>query len=521
MWDNLHVRGTVSNESINPLREGLSNRAMPQPCNVVIFGASGDLTARKLIPSLYNLAADGILSDDFAIIGVARREWTREVFIQQLRDAMSEFATRKVDAALWAKFEERIHFCQGSFDEAQTYEKLKAMLGECEKQHRTGGNALFYLSVQPVAFAGIARQLSEHGLVTETPSAWRRVIIEKPFGRDLASARELTTALSSVLHERQIYRVDHYLGKETAQNLLVFRLGNSMVEPIWNGRYIDHIEINVAETIGIEGRGAFYETTGAFRDVMQNHMFMLLALVAMEPPSSLAGEAVRNEKVKLLEAMRVLKPDDVLRDTVRGQYGPGMIHGKPVAAYRDEPKVSPTSNVETFAAMKLWVDNWRWAGVPFYLRSGKRLPRRVTEIVVRFKSPPLSLFEGTHCDPLGPNLLIMHIQPEEGITLQMRAKTPGPTIHTQAVALDFDYAQFGSVAATTGYEKLLYDCMTGDPTLFHRADMVEAAWKIADPICAAWAEHPPQDFPNYAPGTWGPPEAHRLLARDGHDWWTA
>ena len=491
------------------------------PCVIVIFGASGDLTRRKLIPSLYNLAADGILSDDFAIIGVARREWTREVFIQQLRDALPEFTTRKVDPVLWAKFEERIHFCQGSFDEPETYGKLKALLNECEKQHRTGGNVLFYLSVQPVSFASIAKQLSEHGLVTETSAAWRRVIIEKPFGRDLASARELTSALSSVLHERQIYRVDHYLGKETAQNLLVFRLGNSMVEPIWNRRYIDHIEITVAETIGIEGRGEFYETTGAFRDVMQNHMFMLLALVAMEPPTSLAGEAVRNEKVKVLESMRVLKPEDVLRDTVRGQYGPGMIQEKHVAAYRDEAHVSPASNVETFAAMKLWVDNWRWAGVPFYLRSGKRLSRRVTEIVVRFKSPPLSLFEGTDCDPLGPNLMIMHIQPEEGITLQMRAKTPGPTIHTQAVALDFDYAQFGSVAATTGYEKLLYDCMAGDPTLFHRADMVEAAWKIADPIRRAWDENPVRDFPNYLPGTWGPAEAGRLLERDGHHWWTA
>ena len=491
------------------------------PCAIVIFGASGDLTRRKLLPSLYNLAAEGILGDDFAIIGVARREWTREVFIQKLRDALPEFATRKVDAALWAKFEERIHFCHGSFDEPQTYEKLKVMLGECEKQHHTGGNALFYLSVQPISFSSIARQLSEHGLVTETPTAWRRVIIEKPFGRDLESARELTGALSNALHEQQIYRIDHYLGKETAQNLLVFRLGNSMIEPIWNRRYIDRFEISVAETIGIEGRGAFYETTGAFRDVMQNHMFMLLALVAMEPPTSLAGEAVRNEKVKLLEAMRVLRPEDVLRDTVRGQYGPGMIHDKSVAAYRDEPNVSPTSNVETFAAMKLWVDNWRWAGVPFYLRSGKRLPRRVTEIVVRFKSPPLSLFEGTHCDPLGPNLVIMHIQPEEGITLQMRAKTPGPTIHTQAVALDFDYAQFGSVAATTGYEKLLYDCMAGDPTLFHRADMVEAAWKIADPICSTWDENPPRDFPNYDPGTWGPSEARCLLERDGHRWRTA
>ncbi|MEO6754039.1 MAG: glucose-6-phosphate dehydrogenase, partial [Chthoniobacteraceae bacterium] len=341
-----------------------------------------------------------------------------------------------------------------------------------------------------------------------------------PFGHDLTSARELNATLSAALHERQIFRVDHYLGKETAQNLLVFRLGNSMVEPIWNRRYIDHIEITVGETIGIGSRGAFYETAGAFRDVMQNHMFMLLALVAMEPPASLAGEAVRNEKVKFLEAMRLLKPEEVLRDTVRGQYGPGEIGGKPTAGYRSEPNVSVNSGVETFAAMKLWVDNWRWAGVPFYLRTGKRLHRRVTEIVVHFKCPPLSLFGGTECSPLGPNLLIMHIQPEDGITLQMRAKTPGPTIHTQAVTLDFDYAQFGAVAATTGYEKLLYDCMMGDATLFHRADMVEAAWKVGDPILNAWENNPPKDFPNYAAGTWGPPEAGQLLQRDGYRWWT-
>ena len=491
------------------------------PCAFVIFGASGDLTKRKLLPALYNLAASGTLPEDFAIVGVARREWTEEVFRKQLREAITSFATQKVDPALWAKLEERSYYCQGSFDDPETYKKLKALLDELETKHRTGGNALFYLSVQPVSIATIATQLHANELVTETANAWRRLIVEKPFGHDLASARELNATLVAALPEKQIYRIDHYLGKETAQNLLVFRLGNSMVEPIWNRRYIDHVEITMAETIGIEGRGAFYEKAGAFRDVMQNHMFMLMALIAMEPPTSLAGESVRNEKVKLLESIRIPTPDDVLRDTVRGQYGSGELSGKPTVSYRSEPNVSATSMIETFAAAKLWVDNWRWAGVPFYLRTGKRLPRRVTEIVIRFKSPPLSLFGGTECSPLGSNLLIMHIQPEEGITLQMRAKTPGPTIHTQAVTLDFDYAQFGGIAPTTGYEKLLYDCMLGDATLFHRTDMVEAAWKVADPILNTWANNPPQDFPNYAAGKWGPPEEDQLLQRDGHHWWAS
>jgi glucose-6-phosphate 1-dehydrogenase len=490
------------------------------PCAFVIFGASGDLTKRKLLPALYNLLASGTLPKDFVIIGVARREWSQEFFRQHLREAMTSFAPQKFNPVLWAKLEERIYYCQGSFDDAKTYERLKTLVSELDQKHRTGGNTVFYLAVQPVSIATIAMQLRESGLVTETATAWRRLIVEKPFGHDLASARELTAALLVALPEKQIYRIDHYLGKETAQNLLVFRLGNSMVEPIWNRRYIDRVEITMAETIGIEGRGAYYEKTGAFRDVMQNHMFMLLALVAMEPPTSLVGEAVRNEKAKLLENMRLLKPEEVLRDTVRGQYGPGKREGKSVVGYHDEPNVSPTSNVETFAAMKLWVDNWRWAGVPFYLRSGKRLSRHVTEIVIRFKSPPLSLFGGTECDPLGPNLLVMHIQPEAGITLQMRAKTPGPTIRTQAVALDFDYSQFGAVAPTTGYEKLLYDCMVGDSTLFHRTDMVEAAWKVADPIVEAWENSSSQIIPNYAPGTWGPSEADQLLQRDGYRWWT-
>ncbi len=477
-----------------------------EPSIIVIFGASGDLTKRKLLPSLYNLATYGLLSPNTAIVGVARRELSPEVFRDQLTEAIAQFGTQKIDSALWAKFRERIYYCQGDFDDPMTYNKLSQLLAEAGKKHATNGNALFYLSVQPGYFGAIAEQLKASGLTSEAEDRWRRVIIEKPFGRDLASARTLNAKLSSALQEKQIYRIDHYLGKETAQNLLVFRLGNSMFEPIWNRRYIDHVQITVAESIGVEGRGSFYETAGAFRDV--------------EPPTSLSGEAVRNEKVKLLESMRLLKAEEVLQGTVRGQYGPGLVDGKKTPAYREEPNVLPTSTVETFAAMKLAVDNWRWAGVPFYLRSGKRLPRRSTEIVVRFKSPPISLFTDSESDPLGPNRLIMHIQPKEGITFQVRAKTPGPSICTKGVKLEFDYHQFGAVAPTTGYEKLLYDCMVGDSTLFHRTDMVEAAWKVADPILDAWGNNPPKDFPNYAPGAWGPPAAELLMKRDNHEWWT-
>jgi len=490
------------------------------PCAIVIFGASGDLTKRKLIPALYNLAVDGLLAENFSIIGVARRPWSEEEFRDKMREAIEEFGTQKVDENVWQKFEERIRYCQGSFYEAETFNQLKTILAETDEIHHTGGNALFYLSVQPGSFSSIAESLDEAGLVSETRQTWKRLVIEKPFGHDLNSARELNTSLTSILAEKQIYRVDHYLGKETAQNILVFRLGNNMIEPVWNRNYIDHIEITAAEAIGIEGRGAFYENTGAARDMMQSHMLMLLALIAMEPPSSSAGEAIRNEKTKLLESIRIPSPEDVLNDTVRGQYGPGNVDGVEVPGYRDEPGVASDSNIETFAATKLWVDNWRWEGVPFYLRTGKRLPRRTTEIVVRFKSPPHSFFRGTDCSPLGPNLLIIHIQPEEGITLQMRAKTPGPMIETQAVTLDFDYSQFGKVTPTTGYEKLLYDCMVGDPTLFHRTDMVEAAWKVADPILRTWKENPPEDFPNYPSGTWGPTTSNQLLQQDGDHWWT-
>ena len=494
-----------------PLRAG--------PCAIVIFGASGDLTKRKLLPSLYNLAAIGMLPEDFSIIGVARREISHEEFRAQMTQAMSDFGTQKIDPELWKKFEERMYYCQGNFDDPETYKRLKVLVDESEKKHGTKGNVLFYLSVQPVYFGQIPVQLKAQGLVEEKEDSWRRVIIEKPFGHDLASSQELNRDISSALAEKQVYRIDHYLGKETAQNILIFRMGNGMFEPIWNRSYIDHVQITVAESIGVEGRGAFYETAGAFRDVMQNHMFMLLALVAMDPPNSFSGEAVRNEKVKLLEAMRILSPEAVARDTVRGQYGPGVVNGKPVPGYRQEPNVDPNSTVETFAAMKLWVDNWRWAGVPFYLRSGKRLAKRSTEIVIRFKNAPLDIFGENESDPIGPNRLIIHIQPEEGISLQVRAKIPGPTIRTRGVKMDFSYNQFGAVAQTTGYEKLLYDCMVGDSTLFHRTDMVEAAWKVAQPILDGWQAQPPTDFPNYSPGEWGPKIAQDLMTRDDHTWW--
>jgi glucose-6-phosphate 1-dehydrogenase len=409
-------------------------------------------------------------------------------------------------------------YCPGNFDDPKTYEKLGQRLAESAKKLGTNGNVLFYLSVQPSFFATIAKMLAQYGLTREEGN-WRRVIIEKPFGHDLASALELNRSLTGALQEHQIYRIDHYLGKETAQNLLVFRLGNAVFEPIWNRRYIDHFQLTVAESIGVEGRGAFYESAGAFRDVMQNHMFMLMALIAMEPPTSLQGEAVRNEKVKLLQAVRRTSPEEALASTVRGQYGPGQVGGQSVPGYRQERNVNPESTVETYAAVKLMIDNWRWAGVPFYLRSGKRLATRTTKIVVRFKVPPLALFGSNDNEMIAPNRLIFNIQPDEGITFQVRAKVPGPTLATNAVHLDFDYSQFGERAPTTGYEKLLYDCMVGDSTLFHRSDMVEAAWEAAQPILDAWGNNPPKDFPNYAAGSWGPAAADELLERDVHKWW--
>jgi glucose-6-phosphate 1-dehydrogenase len=380
---------------------------------------------------------------------------------------------------------------------------------------------LFYLAVPPHFFADIISRLGEAGLTREDQGAGRRVIVEKPFGRDLDSARALNLEIGRTLGERQIYRIDHYLGKETVQNIMVFRFANGLFEPVWDRRYVDHVQIKVAETVGAEDRGNYYETAGVLRDMIQNHMFQLLALVAMEPPSSFDADAVRDEKVKVLKAIAPMKPEEVLRNTVRGQYGAGELGGKKVVGYRSEPKVSSTSSIETYGALKLFIENWRRAGVPFYLRSGKRLARRDTEIMIQFRRPPLRLFEAAALEQIEPNRLVIHVQPDEGIEIQMKAKRPGPTVALTTVKLDFSYRDFGETTAATGYERLLYDSMIGDMTLFHRSDMVETSWKVATPILDVWRALPPRDFPNYPAGSHGPAVADDLIEREGRTWWSA
>jgi len=488
------------------------------PCAFVILGAAGDLTKRKLLPALYNLKASGLLPRQLAVVGVTRKEKSHEQFREEQSKDIREFATQRVDDVLWAEVRGALYYQAGEFTDPNTYTKLRALLEEVAKTHGTMGNILFYLATPPHFFGEIVKRLGEAGLVEQGQGAWRRVVIEKPFGRDLESALALNAELGRVLDESQIYRIDHYLGKETVQNIMVFRFANGMFEPVWNRRYVDHVQIMVAETVGVEDRGNYYETAGVVRDMVQNHMFQLLALVAMEPPTSFQADAVRDERVKVFKAIRTLKPEDVLARAVRGQYGPGEIAGQRVPGYRSEPKVSPASNTETFAALKLQVENWRWAGVPFYLRSGKRLARRDTEIMIQFRRPPLLLF-GESEEQIEPNRLVLHIQPDEGIEIRMKAKHPGHTMELNTVKLEFSYKQFGETSAATGYERLLYDSMVGDSTLFHRADMVEEAWRIATPIVDVWASLPVRDFPNYAAGSWGPPAADALIQHDGRSWW--
>ena len=500
-------------------REGALRAA--GPCAIVIFGAAGDLTKRKLIPALYNLKVHGLLPRELAIIGVTRKEKTHEQFREEQSHDIREFATTPVDDRLWSELRDSMYYVAGEFHDPDVYARLGVLLKDVEQNHGTGGNVLFYLATPPNFFAEIVERLGQAGLTREDDGRWRRVVVEKPFGRDLDSAVELNERIRGVLREKQIYRIDHYLGKETVQNIMVFRFGNGIFEPVWNRRYIDHVQIKVAEKVGVEDRGNYYETAGVLRDMVQNHMFQLMALIAMEPPTSFEADAVRDEKSKVLRAARPMSPEQVLERTVRGQYGEGAIDGKKAPAYRSEPKVSPTSATETFAALKLYVENWRWAGVPFYLRSGKRLARRDTEIMIQFRRPPLLLFEGEgqDLDEIGPNRLIMHIQPDEGIELRIKAKRPGPTVQLNTVKLDFSYKDFGEEQAATGYERLLYDSMVGDSTLFHRADMVEDAWRIATPVLDVWQSLKPRDFPNYAAGTTGPAAADRLIQQDGRRWW--
>jgi glucose-6-phosphate 1-dehydrogenase len=484
----------------------------------VIFGGSGDLTRRKLLPSLYNLARQGFLNERFAILGLGSKPLSDESFRERLTEAVREFSSGPPDAQVLERLRQATYYRRGPFNEGRELEALRGPLEEIAARHGTQGNTLFYLATPPQSFGAVALGLGRAGLVRPAGSeSWTRIIIEKPFGRDLESARELDRALHSVLDESQIYRIDHYLGKETVQNLLLLRFTNGLFEPIWNRRYVDHVQILVAEDLGVEGRGAYYDTSGAVRDMVQNHMLQLLCLVAMEPPISFSAEEVRSEKVKVLHAIKPMTHDEVKVHAVRGRYGPGVIHGHPVPGYREEPDVDPHSNTETYAALRLEVENWRWAGVPFYLRTGKRLPMRDTEITIEFRRAPLLLLPAAQQQP--PNRLVVHVQPDERIALHFHAKCPGPQIRLAPVEMNFAYSDLQSEGRkSTGYETLLYDCMLGDATSFHRADMIDSAWRIVMPILEAWGAESPADFPEYPAGTWGPKSAEEMIERDGRAW---
>jgi glucose-6-phosphate 1-dehydrogenase len=488
------------------------------PCVIIIFGAAGDLTKRKLIPALYNLSKDGLLPQEFAVVGVTKRDMTDEAYRAKMSQDIQEFATEKVDRTLWQWLEQRLYNFQGDFLDPAAYGRLQTLLAQIDKEHGTGGNYLFYLATSPSFFGEIVRQLGESGLAREENHHWRRVIVEKPFGHDLESARALNRDLTKTLDERQIYRIDHYLGKETVQNIMVFRFGNSIFEPIWNRRYIDHVQITVAETVGVEQRGGYYEDAGALRDMVPNHICQLMAVIAMEPPISFDADAVRDEKAKVLRAIQMIEPEDVLTRAIRGQYSAGVINGEPVPGYRSEPNVAPDSATETFVGLKLQIENWRWADVPFYIRTGKRMAKRLTEICIQFRRAPFLLFRETQVEHLTQNLLVIQIQPEEAMRLHFGAKIPGPTVRMGSVDMDFRYRDYFGTTPNTGYETLLYDCMNNDATLFNRADTVEVGWSVVAPILDVWKALPPRNFPNYEAGSWGPREIDELIRRDGRLW---
>jgi len=489
----------------------------PDPCIVVIFGASGDLTKRKLLPALYHLEQSGFLPEKFAVLGVARRP-LEATFAADMKDGIIKGGGVKDDEPKLGPFIDRVHYYAMNLDEEAGYAGLKAKLDEMDTKLGTKANRLFYLAVAPEYFSDIVKFLGVQGMNKPTEGEqWVRTIIEKPFGHDLKSACALNDEVNKVFAENQIFRIDHYLGKETVQNILVFRFANGIFEHVWNRNYIDHVEITAAESIGIEGRGPFYEQAGALRDVVQNHVMELLSFVAMEPPVSFDADAVRSEKVKV---WRAIQPIDV-GDTVRGQYGPGTVDGKPAVGYREEDRVSPTSQTETYAALRLEIENWRWAGVPFYIRAGKRMAKRVTEITIQFKLPPLLLFkdhEGKGAEGVRPNVISMRIQPDEGIALRFAAKVPGPSMNMSSVNMNFSYADAFGASSANGYERLLLDAMLGDGTLFAHRDGVEATWSLMTPLLEAWAKSPVKDFPNYAAGTWGPVASDAMLKADGRRW---
>ncbi|MCL6649465.1 MAG: glucose-6-phosphate dehydrogenase [Chloroflexi bacterium] len=501
----------------NPLRAGPAERLAP-PATFAIFGATGDLAQRKLLPALYNLYLDGLLPEAFALVGIGRRPGSDEHYREATLQAIQQFSRRAVDPARWPRFARFLHYWQMDPSDGTAYEQLARWLAILDVSAETQGNRVFYLATPPSLFPVIVRHLGAAGLAEER-GAFARLVIEKPFGHDLASARELNAVVNAVFAEHQVYRIDHYLGKETVQNILVFRFGNGIIEPIWNRRYVDHCQITVAESSGIGSRAGFYEETGALRDVVANHMMQLVALVGMEPPLDLQADSVRDEKVKLLRAIQPLGPAQ-FTNVVRGQYTAGWIGGEWVPGYREEPGVAPDSQTETFVALKLLVENWRWAGVPFYLRHGKRLPRRVTEIAIQFKEPPRQFFSEADGGRPPPNVLVLRIQPDEGISLRFVAKGPGPALTPREVTMDFRYATSFDRDPPEAYERLLLDCLNGDSTLFARRDEIEAMWAIFDQVLHHQREDPALALHFYPAGTWGPAEADHLLQREGRAWRT-
>jgi glucose-6-phosphate 1-dehydrogenase len=489
-----------------------------EPCVMVIFGATGDLTKRKLLPAIYNLAKDGHLPNKFAIVGVGRQELERDEFRAESLEHLKEFAGKDLDEKSLHWLYERLYYTGGDFGEDKAlFTDLKELLAKVCEDHHTPKNYFYYMALPPDLFAEVAQKVVDNGMGRDENGNWRRFIFEKPFGHDLKSAKKLNADLLKILKERQIYRIDHYLGKETVQNLLVFRFANGMFEPTWNRNYVDHVQIHVAETLGVEQRGRYYDSAGALRDMVPNHIFQLVTLTAMEPPISFSADAVRDEQSKVLHAIKPFDAKSIKRDVIRGQYSKGTIDGKEVPAYRSEPDVARGSNTETYAALKLSIENWRWAGVPFYIQTGKRMKEKHSSIIVQFKQPPFALFKETSVERLRSNYIDIHIQPDEGVELHFSAKIPGPTMRLGVVDMDFNYCEHFGEQMSTGYERLLFDCMIGDATLFQRADMVEAGWSIVSPILNSWSRSR-SEIPKYQAGSWGPKAAQELLARDGRRW---
>jgi glucose-6-phosphate 1-dehydrogenase len=499
------------------VKTGATTARPADPCCLVIFGASGDLTHRLLVPALYNLASAGLLDKEFGLMGVARSPSSSNAFREDLAKSLPQFAGRPIDQNVLNQVLGCVAYVQGDPDDDATYGKIERELGRIERERATRGNRLFYLATPPAGFAPIGCHLGQSGLAREN-GAWRRVIFEKPFGSDLASAHALNEKLLSVLNERQIFRIDHYLGKETVQNILVLRFANGLFEPIWNRDHIDHVQITVAESLTVGRRGNYYDATGALRDMVPNHLFQLLALIAMEPPSRFAADAVRAEKAQVLEAVQLQSREEAQRNSVRAQYEDGFIDNQPVEAYRKTKDVDPRSTTETYVALKLMIDNWRWADVPFYLRTGKALRGKQSEVAIKFKQAPIAMFRDTPIDRLADNFLVIGIQPDECIGLEFNAKIPGPSIAIGGVQMTFRYEDYFEVAPSTGYETLVYDCMTGDAILYPRADGIEAGWRVVQPFLDGWREAKDRNLATYRAGSEGPKEADELLAHDGRRW---